>query len=140
MKSEDFVKLINFTEIEVGSTGANYGDVQFETMQALQFVRTSIGAPIELIDNGLTTGNHVSEYHPAGLAVDYKFLKKVDIKKVVYAMIRCGFTGIGVYKWPDGHYTFHGDLRPIADAGSWFRVTDVFGVQRDYSIFNDKML
>ena len=135
MRSKDFYELDDFTELEVGQTGANFTEVQFVTMKTLQFVRSYFGVKIDLIVNGLTTGKHVSEWHPKGLAVDFKFRTYVNPRLVVMVMILAGFKGIGVYKWGDGHYTFHGDLRP--EFATWLKETNVFGVQRTYSLFNE---
>jgi hypothetical protein len=138
MNSEDFHKLPNFTEMEVGATGADFKEVQLATMETLQAVRTMTGRAIFLIKNGLTTGKHTSHRHPAGEAVDFKFGGYINPIVVVSAMLACGFKGVGVYKWSCGNYTFHGDTRP--EFGGWYRETDADGETHTYALFNDKLM
>ena len=129
MNSEDFLKLPNFTELEVEATGADIVDVDFETLNLLQRVRSYTGKRVGLIKNGLTTGEHQSELHGGGKAVDFKFLDPISPKLVIFAMIKAGFNGVGVYRWSKTRFTFHGDSRKFP--ANWFRVPN----QSDVSIF-----
>ena len=137
MKSEDFNKLPNFTELEVGRTGANFGDVEFDTMLCLQMVRSELGLVIRLIKNGLTTGKHQSKTHHDGKAVDFHFDVYVSPIKVIVAMIQSGFKGIGVYKNAKGFYSYHGDTR--SEFGCWYREYSEDETYIEESLFNSRL-
>jgi hypothetical protein len=139
MLSEEFYDLLNFTELEVGETGANFGDVSYCLMLTTQTFRTNIARRVHICKNGLTTGKHDAEEHPNGIAIDFYLDPrdgKVDVKEVVFHMILAGFKGIGVYINKNGMYTFHGDLGRRRD---WFRDRRNSKVP-DQSIFNHRML
>ena len=115
MKTSDFQDL-NITAVspaDVEETGASLDSVQAQTIATLQNVVDTIERPARLIKNGLTTGSHNAKEHAVGLAVDFYFINKVDkseINQIIFAMIRAGFNGIGVY-WNGNIFSFHGDLR-----------------------------
>lgn len=121
MVERDFKVLDNFTLEEVESTGSDHKDIDFTLMKKLQALRTGLCRPVILIHNGLTTGEHKSDLHLKGKAVDFKFDNFIRPDRVIHAMISAGFKGVGVYQWPDGHYTYHADLRE--KCGTWFRET-----------------
>jgi hypothetical protein len=121
MLSEEFNNLLDFTELEIGRTGADFTGVSFALMLSFQLLRTNLGRRVKFHKNGLTTGKHKSKYHPAGLAGDFYLDPddgKVDPKEVYLNMVLAGFKGIGVYLNRDGSYSFHGDLR--VEFGDWF--------------------
>lgn len=115
MKESDFddMKITNFTKEEIESTGAKLGDVSPELIYNLDCFRKEIGRVVVLLPNGLTTGEHKSEWHGKGLAVDTALqdTMPVDINLVFCTVLRAGFTGIGIY-WNGAAWSFHFDLRP----------------------------
>lgn len=138
VKSEDFLEWPNFTEMEVGQTGANFGDVKLLTMQRAQHVRTDLGVALHICDNGLTTGKHDAEEHPDGDAIDFHFDHFISPMRVIAAMFAAGFKGIGVYLNVGGFYSYHGDNR--GTIGTWFREYNADGTYTEESIFNVKLL
>jgi hypothetical protein len=123
----DFKKydIDNFTAKEIKCTGAVLSDVNIQLIVGLQKLRKVLNTPLKLIYNGLTTGNHSSELHKKGYAVDFYFdFKKNHVnynnyKNWVYQAIKCSFSGIGIYYCHEvGYMTMHLDLRKTGFA-SW---------------------
>ena len=111
----------HFAPKEVEATGAELEDVQLNLMLRVESFRRECGRPVYLLKNGLTTGNHVSEYHPAGLAADmiiHDDPLPMTGRQIFQAMLIAGFRGIGVY-WNGFKYSVHGDCRP--EMGWWGR-------------------
>lgn len=104
----------NFTPAEVRATGARLRDVQVETFISLQRFREYIRRRVILLENGITTGNHLAPWHPKGKAVDgYLHPKDGPVKpqEIFKGAIHAGFKGIGIY-WNQKMFSLHMDLRP----------------------------
>lgn len=117
MQVSDFEKygIIDFTPDEVNRTGAQLRDVRLPTMIRLQNFRTAINRRVGLLINGLTTGEHLSFYHPIGEAVDgYLFMEDGEINptEIIQTAIVTGFRGIGIY-FNEVTFSFHLDTRPL---------------------------
>lgn len=115
----------NFTAKEVQNTGANLQDVNLFTMLALQRFRVHpyVNRAVILLPGGLTTGNHASYEHPAGLAVDIAFREqdgKIIIKRLVYAAVESGFRGIGTY-WNGIAWSMHLDIGQKVRRWAWWK-------------------
>jgi hypothetical protein len=112
MTEQDF-SLRSITRINskmITDTGAKLESVDAEVISKLNRVCNLLGADPCLQKNGLTTGSHASDMHPRGQAVDFYFIKEFPFKDVFKAMLKVGFTGVGVYH--NGKmYSYHGDLR-----------------------------
>ena len=132
----DFVlwRIRDFSPEEVEATGAALGDVPVPTMRAVQRFRTAAGLPVKMLYNGMTTGNHVSEYHPAGLAVDIYVVGRVTAADIRNWALLAGFRGIGIY-WNGSCYSAHLDLR--RDYGFWGRRKGPDGKWREAALFAD---
>ena len=113
MLVENFKGIKYFTQAEVEATGAAIKDVQLGLMLALDLFRDKIGRAISLLVNGMTTGDHKAEEHPAGEAADifFKDGKEADLQQFIVVAILCGFRGIGIYVNDKGQISFHLDLR-----------------------------
>lgn len=117
MKHSDFVLhgIKNFTAREIEKTGAKVSEVDVHTIIMLQKLRTKMGRSILLLENGLTSGDHLSALHPGGRAVDCWFKKRqgaINHKTVFQTAIKVGFRGIGIYYNHELKvYTFHFDTR-----------------------------
>lgn len=112
--------IVNFTQAEVIATGADLKDVVAMTMVRLQRMRNLLNHPIGLLKNGLTTGEHLSDEHGQGLAVDYFLHAGVEVKceNIMRVSLMVGFWGFGCYYNNEtGFYSFHGDSRPVP--GFW---------------------
>ena len=114
MHLSDFHRLgiKNFTPREIERTGARLADVHPATMIMLQRFRTDIGRRVALLPGGLTTGNHRSPLHPAGLAVDFSFFEAdgpVDIRSVYRHLLNARAMGIGLYH-NGAAYSVHADV------------------------------
>ena len=117
MTLDDFTTygIIHFSSREIEATGASLASVQARLFQHLEYFRREIGRAVYLIKNGLTTGNHSSQMHVMGLAVDVS-MKKINPHDVLKAALTAGFKGIGLY-FKNGWVTVHLDLR--ADYTFW---------------------
>ena len=110
------LKINDFTETEIETTNASLESVKMNTLIAVQCFRNIINVPFFLVENGLTTGDHQSETHPRGEAIDGFIDPKVDVdakffKKCYYAAIDSGFRGIGSYYNKETNITgFHLDI------------------------------
>ena len=119
MIESDFEKygIIDFTPDEVRRTGARLRDVKVYTMIRLQNFRTAINRRVGLLINGLTTGSHLSYYHPIGEAVDcHLYVEDGTIKasEIIQMALISGFMGIGIYfNHNTKMYSFHMDLRQL---------------------------
>jgi len=116
MERSDFgaLNIRHFTPEEVEGTGAKLSDVNFELIVRLEKFRDLIGRVVVLLPNGLTTGEHKSEWHRKGMAVDIAFREEdgaVDIQEIFICALQAGYTGIGIY-FNETAYSFHFDLRP----------------------------
>jgi len=107
----------DFTYKELKATGAAPEDIRINTIIALQEWRKSIGVPVHIVYNGITTGQHQSIEHPDGKALDTfilpadKIVDKVFLKRCYYAAIDSGFRGIGTYYNVETNITgFHLDI------------------------------
>jgi hypothetical protein len=112
LKPDDFQYLRYFQASEVTNTGAELGSVQLELMHALDAFRRTLGRPVVLLPNGLTTGNHKAIAHRQGMAADVAIRESegsVDVQLVFKAALVGGFKGIGIY-WNDAAYSFHLEL------------------------------
>lgn len=130
MRSEEFAQTPDFTEMEIGETGANYGDVKLSTMLCAQGVRTDLDRAVHIFDNGLTTGKHKSKEHPAGEAIDFWVDGNPNPMLVICAMLANGFTGIGAYVNEKNIWSYHGDT---GKRRNWLIVDG----GRQQSIFNE---
>lgn len=115
MREEDFDlhNITCFTPEEVRGTGADLFDISLLLMLMLQKFRKSIGRKVVLLPKGMTTGEHKSQEHRMGLAVDVAFTEQdgpVDIAVVFRSCLTAGAKGIGVY-WNGSAYSVHMDLR-----------------------------
>jgi len=136
MLKTEFWRTPDFSYKEMENTGSDVAGVKLLTMMMLQNVRTDLGQTIDLCENGLNSGDHLSEYHD-GRAVDWSFRHYIDPMVVVLAMIRAGYNGIGVYKNVGGYYSYHGDTREIF--GSWYREYKDDGTHTEENLFISKM-
>jgi hypothetical protein len=104
-----------FSAKEITDTGANLKEVQAELIVHLNGLRHILGRPIGLVFGGLTTGEHISEWHGKGLAADF-VLNPADgdvVPEVIFKFaLQAGFKGIGLYWGKSSTYSFHVDLRP----------------------------
>lgn len=115
----------NFTSREVRNTGTELRDVNLFTMLALQGFRIHpyVNRPVILLPGGLTTGDHASYEHPAGLAVDVAFREQdgeIVIKRFVYAAVESGFKGIGTY-WNGIAWSMHLDIGQEIRRWAWWK-------------------
>lgn len=106
MIEDDFEAIKHFTQKEVEATGADIEDVDFDALNALDYMRNYLCCPIHLIHNGMTTGNHKSEGHPNGVAIDCYMSENIHIYKVFQAALKFGFNKIGIY-WNGSIYSYH---------------------------------
>ena len=118
--------IINFTPEEVVRTGAKLSEVKLVLFLCLQAFRTDLGQAINLLFNGLTTGDHAAPEHPRGEAVDFTIRGSIDVRRIVVLLIRAGFNGIGIY-YNGVAYSFHADLRPAERFAIWTGVKDAPG-------------
>lgn len=123
MTDQDFtlLKIRHFTADDVRATGAQLMDVDLRLLCALDRFADQAQRAIVLLHNGLTTGEHMSDTHRAGLAADIAFHDDegvLDISSLVIIAANCGFRGIGVY-WNQAAYSMHLDLRQRP--GQWAR-------------------
>jgi len=109
MTPENFLMLNYFTQSEVESTGANIKDVKFELMFRLDAFRRDLGAPVYLLNNGLTTGKHSSPEHPNGEAADVCTGAIMPVWTVYKCALKNQFRGFGVY-WNGIAYSYHLDI------------------------------
>lgn len=110
MKEIDFDHIEYFTQYEVENTGANIDDVNVDTIHRLDLLRKRCGVPIQLVFNGITTGNHKSKGHLSGNAIDVRIKSVTDSNHALKIMLMAssvGFSAIGVYKNSAGWYNFH---------------------------------
>lgn len=70
------------------------------------------GCKAIILDNGLNSGDHVSESHKKGEAIDFTIDKDILLFTIIVLMVRAGFNGIGVY-YNGNVYSFHGDIGSI---------------------------
>ena len=106
MTEYDFDKLIYFSKKEVEATGAKIEDVSFSSLDALDDMRNLLGEPINLIKNGMTTGQHKSDGHPKGVAIDCHMGLYEDYYNVFKVALSVGFNKIGIY-WNGSIYSYH---------------------------------
>ena len=138
MKVSDFdvYEIHNFTPKEVRDTGADLRDVKKESMLAIQKFRVYIRRRVRLIKNGMTTGGHVSPYHPRGEAID-GYLDQDDgpvkTHEIIKGAIHSGFKGIGIY-YNQTIHSFHFDLRP--NYAFWAGVKDTSNGFDDWQWFS----
>lgn len=130
MTGEDFNFIEHFSRIEVECTGANIDDINVDLIHRLDLLRKRCGLPIELVSNGITTGNHNSKGHRTGNAVDVR-IRSVNSSnhalKIMLMATSVGFSAIGVYKNSAGFYNFHFEIdktfrvwgATMKDSGSW---------------------
>jgi len=137
MKKSDFWRTPDFSYKEVEATGSNVEGVELLAMLTVQKVRTDLDVVIHLCKNGLNSGYHLSKTHPNGDAVDFYFDHYIDPIVVVIAMIKAGFTGIGVYRNVGGFYSYHGDIGEVFR--KWFREYKDDGTHKDMDLFNSKL-
>ena len=108
----DLYSIRYFVPREITKTGADIEDVSALLIKSLDCFRKEIGEAVVILS--LTTGNHYSEYHASGLAVDIAFHDyeyKPKVSRLVYAALKSGFKGIGVYHNGTA-YSLHLDMRP----------------------------
>jgi hypothetical protein len=112
MTEQDFVlmSITRITPAMVRDTGAKLEDVQAETIGRLNRVCNLINQDPILLRNGITTGDHKSETHPRGQAIDWAFAKDVAPSDVFKAVLTAGFHGYGIY-WNGKVYSYHADTR-----------------------------
>jgi len=108
-----------FSKKEIEATGAKLEEVSFALFQRFVNFRKAIEIKIKLLHNGITTGNHKSEFHPKGEAVDFFLASSADPYWVFKQAVKAGFLGVGIY-WNGEGYSFHLDLRK--EPAFWFGV------------------
>ena len=106
MKPEDFKNINYFTQKEIEQTGAKIEDVDLSTLSSLDDLREFLGIPTHLMFNGVTTGNHKSEGHPKGKAIDCHMREYPYYYKVFQAALKFGFNKIGIY-FNGSIYSYH---------------------------------
>lgn len=101
-----------FTPTEVTDTGAELCDVKARLIQHLDRFRMSVGMPVRIVKNGLTSGDHVAQEHENGIAADVT-MNTILPMLTFYCALNAGFKGIGLYchggKWVSGHLDLRGD-------------------------------
>lgn len=108
-----------FSKKEIEATGAKLEEVSFVLFQKLLKLRLALDIRMKLLHNGLTTGNHKSEFHPKGEAVDFFLASSVDPYWVFKQAVKVGFLRVGIY-WNGQTYSFHLDLG--SEPAFWFGV------------------
>ena len=106
-----------FTASEIEATGARLPEIQIRLMQHLDRFRSMLGQPVQLVKNGLTSGQHKSQLHKMGVAVDCT-VRDFQPEEILKTALECDFKGIGLYcREGAGWVSFHLDLRQ--DLGLW---------------------
>jgi hypothetical protein len=137
MNKKDFWRTPDFTYKEVVASKADATRVKVFVLVKLQSVRTELGVVTRICENGLNSGKHISVTHGDDDAIDFYFDHYIDPITVICAMIRAGFTGIGVYKNVGGYYSYHGDVGE--GFRQWYREYKDDGTHEDVDIFNSKL-
>ena len=109
-----------FTPEEVIATGADLKDIQLGLMDRLDTFRLMLGQPVHLLHNGMTTGEHVSPWHPKGLAADIYSNPHVTPKQIFKAALASEFKGVGIY-WNGAAYSAHLDLGDSYRFWTWVK-------------------
>jgi len=111
MTKKDFESIHHFTQKEIEATGAKIKDVKFELIKALDNLRGTLGVRMFLQKNGLTTGDHSSPEHAAGLAVDWYVTTDFHPMMIMAMAVNVGFKIIGIY-WNGKMLSYHTALSP----------------------------
>jgi hypothetical protein len=120
MTREELLTIPNVSESELAAAGADIAGLDYVAMSCFSALRRSLrlkdcAAPF--VHNGLNSGNHQSEEHAKGKAIDFVICGPITLFDVIAYMVRAGFNGIGVYH--NGvAYSSHGDIGKIR---SWRR-------------------
>ena len=109
MNRLEFKLIKHFRPEEITATGARLSGVQLELLLKYDEFRDGIGLPVFFVPNGLTTGDHKSPYHKAGLAGDCIIKGAINHQTVFRTALNCGFKGIGFY-WNGKLFSFHLDI------------------------------
>jgi len=108
--SQQFQDLNWFSEAEVAGTGANVLGVDFHLMLKYDKWRSNLNTRVDLLHNGLNSGDHSSEWHPKGMAGDSCTPdKEISPQEAFKAALKAGFFGIGIY-WNGHAYSYHLDI------------------------------
>ena len=111
MVNQDFrsYNILHFDANEIINTGANLSDVAASLIAALDRFRKLLHRPVLLLKNGLTTGDHKSRGHKAGLAADICLREadgEISINEIFKTALIAGFYVIGIYH-NGAAYSFH---------------------------------
>lgn len=109
MKEQDFAHIKYFDKKEIELTGSRIEEVQYETIRKLDDTREMLGCGIYILKNGLTTGEHGSQEHPDGKAVDFITAEERKAEVMHNVLMTCGFRGFGIY-WNTIKNSYHADL------------------------------
>jgi hypothetical protein len=115
MTREHFDSLVYTKESDIIRVGGTIEGIEYQTLANFDLLCMKLSAyncKAIILLNGLNSGDHVSEEHRKGEAVDFTIDKELPIFTIVVLMIRSWFNGIGVYH--NGVcYSFHCDIGNI---------------------------
>lgn len=113
MTREHFDSLIYTKESDIIRVGGTIEGIEYQTLANFDLLCRKLSeynCKATILLNGLNSGDHVSEEHRKGEAVDFTIDKEFkSCFTVITLMIRSGFNGIGVYH-NEICYSFHGDI------------------------------
>jgi hypothetical protein len=115
MTREHFDSLIYTKESDIIRVGGTIEGIEYQTLANFDLLYRKLSeynCKATIFLNGLNSGDHISEEHRKGEAVDFTINKELPVFTVVALMVRSGFNGIGVYH--NGVcYSFHADIGDI---------------------------
>ena len=114
---------MEISRLMIERTGADYDKLDSEMLIALhQFndtIHEKYGWGVQLLYNGMNSGDHKAIEHPQGKAVDFVIVgEKVEPFIVICEMIVAGFRGLGTY-WNGVARSYHGDVREKFAQWQW---------------------
>jgi hypothetical protein len=112
MTRDHFDSLIYIKEKDIIRVGGTIEGMEYLTLANFDLLCLKLEeykCKATILFNGLNSGDHISEEHLKGDAVDFTIDKILSVFTVVGLMIRSGFNGIGVYH-NSVCYSFHGDI------------------------------
>jgi hypothetical protein len=115
MTREHFDSLVYTKESDIIRVGGIIEGIEYPTLANFDMLCIKLSeynCKATILFNGLNSGDHVSEEHRKGEAVDFTINKELPVFTIVVLMIRSGFNGIGIYH-NSICYSFHGDITDI---------------------------